>query len=163
MQSIINRLFGCSLLAAAIATVAPLRAAQTAEPSPAKPAGGSEMRTAATDTGDVKKAARANRYPIRGKIKAIDLNNHTLTLSGSGQNRVFVTDAATAFTRNGKPAKLEDGMPGEEIGGLAEKQPDGSVLAVKVRFGPKPTGVKPGSGSTGKSARSGSADSVMNE
>jgi hypothetical protein len=163
MQSNVNRWFGCGLLAAAIVGAAPLRAAQTAEPSPAKPAGGTELRVMSDDTGEAKKATRANRYPIRGKIKAIDLNNRTLTLSGSGQNRVFVTDAATAFTRNGKPAKLEDGVPGEEIGGLAEKQADGTVLAVKVRFGPKPAATKPAGGSARKNAAGSKDEGVMNE
>jgi len=79
-----------------------------------------------------------NRYPIRGKLKSVDLAAKTFTLSGAAKNRVFITDGDTVFTKNGKPAKLADGVPGDEVGGLAENHPGGKVLAVKVRFGPKP-------------------------
>ncbi|MCX8108933.1 MAG: hypothetical protein N3G20_09020 [Verrucomicrobiae bacterium] len=67
----------------------------------------------------------------------MDLASKTFTLTGTARDRVFVTDETTVFTKNGKPATLADGAPGDEVGGLAENLPDGKVLAIKVRFGPK--------------------------
>ena len=162
MQRKINRLWGGGLLAATIAVASHLCAAEPTETTTPKPPGVSETRASADDTSGVKKTARANRYPIRGRLKAIDVNTRKLTLSGSGQNRVFATDTETTFTRNGKPAKLEDGVPGEDVGGLAEKQPDGTVLAVKVRFGPKPPEPDATTGSSRKRGGRASGDNAMN-
>ena len=161
MHRTINHLLGCGLLAAALAGAAHLRAAEPAEAATTQTPGVSADRAAKDDAAGVKKTVRANRYPIRGRLKAVDTSAHTLTLSGNGQNRVFVTDAGTVFTRNGKTATLADGLPGEMVGGLAEKQPDGTVLAIKVRFGPKPPDSNPKPATSRKQNSRSKADSAM--
>ncbi|HNQ91094.1 MAG TPA: hypothetical protein PKM73_20970 [Verrucomicrobiota bacterium] len=91
-------------------------------------------RQAGTSSGEVK----ATRYPVRGKLKAVDLKARTFTLAGAEKDRTFQTRPQTAFTRQGKAAKLEDAVVGEDVGGLVEKQPDGTAIALTVRLGAKP-------------------------
>jgi hypothetical protein len=79
---------------------------------------------------------KLNRYPIRGKLKAVDLAAQTFTLSGM-QDRVFKATSQTEILKDGRPATLADARVGEDVGGLAQQQADGSVVALKVRFGPK--------------------------
>jgi hypothetical protein len=93
------------------------------EGSPGDPAAGAEAKT--------------SRYPIRGKLKAVDTAASTFTLSGSDKDRVFKTTTQTEIIRQGKAATLAEAVVGEEVGGLVERQSDGSVVALKVRFGPK--------------------------
>jgi len=81
--------------------------------------------------------AKTSRYPIRGKLKAVDTVANTFTLAGTDKDRVFKTTAQTEIIRQGKPATLAEATVGEEVGGLVERQSDGSIVALKVRFGPK--------------------------
>ena len=81
--------------------------------------------------------AKTSRYPIRGKLKAVDTAANTFTLAGTDKDRVFKTTAQTEIIRQGKPATLAEAVIGEEVGGLVERQSDGSAVALKVRFGPK--------------------------
>jgi hypothetical protein len=86
----------------------------------------------------VKPAPTSTRYPVRGKLVAVDKAGKTITLKGATKDRVFKTNAQTLITKLGKSATLADAVPGDEVAGYAERQPDGSVLALKLRFGPKP-------------------------
>ena len=81
--------------------------------------------------------AKTSRYPIRGKLKAVDASGHTFTLAGAEKDRVFKTTAQTEIIRQGKPATLAEAVVGDEVGGLVEKQSNGTVVVLKVRFGPK--------------------------
>jgi len=81
--------------------------------------------------------AKAVRYPIRGKLKAVDTTANTITLTGNGKDRVFKTTPKTEIIRQGKPSTLAEAVTGEEVGGLVERQGDGTLVVLKVRFGPK--------------------------
>jgi hypothetical protein len=112
------------VLGAALTLTVPARAAEKTVPAtPAKGAG---------------TEAKATRYPINGKLAAVDKLAKTFTLKGAETNRVFKVNAKTKITKHGKPATLADAVVGEDVGGFVEKQADGSVLALSVRFGPKP-------------------------
>lgn len=80
---------------------------------------------------------KTNRYPIRGKLKAVDTSAQTITLAGTEKDRVFKVTMQTEIIRGGKPATLAEALVGDSVGGLVERQPDGDVIALKVRFGPK--------------------------
>ena len=82
-------------------------------------------------------SAKMSRYPIRGKLKAVDAAGRTFTLAGAEKDRVFKTTAQTQIIRQGKPATLAEAVIGDEVGGLVEKQGNGTILVLKVRFGPK--------------------------
>lgn len=83
-----------------------------------------------------KKASPEKRQgviPFRGKVAAIDLEAKTVKVG----ERTFVVTEDTRITKGGQRAKLEDGKVGEEIGG-AYRQQDGKLVAVSIRFGPRP-------------------------
>lgn len=106
-------------------------------PVQAKEGGASGTRPAAN---------RTTRYPIRGKLKALDLSAQSFTLSGTEKERVIQVNSQTEIIKDGKPAVLADGVVGEMVGGLVERQENGTVLALKVRFGPKTEEEKNGKG-----------------
>lgn len=93
-------------------------------------------------TGDKGKGAatptKATRYPITGKISDVNKVAKTFSIKGAEKDRVFKVNAQTKITKHGKPATLADAVVGEEVGGYVEKQTDGSVVVLSVRFGPKP-------------------------
>lgn len=99
-------------------------------------------------SGEVVPGTKTTRYPIRGKLKAVDLEAKTFTLTGAEKDRVFKVDSATEMTRDGKPANLSDAAKGDEVGGLVEKRSGEIPIALKVRFGPKPA--DEGNGAAGK-------------
>lgn len=80
---------------------------------------------------------KTTRYPVRGKLKAVDPQNQTVTLAGSEKDRVFQVTTQTELSRHGQPATLADAVVGENVGGLVERQTDGRIVALKLRFGPK--------------------------
>lgn len=136
MKNRINILFASGLLATA-ALLASTAASDTTSPA-SKQTTVPTVRRLKPDEPTNARTPRANRYPIRGKLRSVDPTAKTFTLAGTAKDRVFVIDDLTVITKNGKPAQLTDGVPGDEVGGLAENLPNGKLLAVKVRFGPKP-------------------------
>lgn len=74
--------------------------------------------------------------PFRGKVGAINKTAKTVTVG----ERVFHITPETRIVKGGKPAKLEDGVIGDEIGGSYRKGSDGKLTAAMVRFGPRPEG-----------------------
>lgn len=83
-------------------------------------------------------ARKPATFPFRGTLKAVDRDAMTLTLAGKEKDRVIHITSQTRFTKDGKPAVLGDGVPGEEVAGSARKEADGRTVAVSVRFGPAP-------------------------
>lgn len=136
MKSKINVMCVGGLLAIATLVASGLAADMSGSVA-SKQANTSVIQKTVNQTASSTRVPRGSRYPIRGKLRSVDLTAKTFTLSGSAKDRVFLTDETTVFTKNGKPATLADGVPGDEVGGLAENLPDGRVLAIKVRFGPK--------------------------
>src|SRR5262245_23604392 len=82
-------------------------------------------------------AEKAKRYPIHGKIVAVDKSANTFTLKGAKGDRVIKVNSDTKITSHGKPATLDAAVVGQDAGGYVEKQSDGSVLALSARFGSK--------------------------
>lgn len=136
MKRKINILCGTWLLAVA-ALLAPACGSDMSSPGAVKQQGAATIQKTSKESAPSVRATRGSRYPIRGKLRSVNLSAKTFTLSGASKDRVFVTDDMTVITKNGKPATLADAVPGDEVGGLAENLPDGKVLAIKVRFGPK--------------------------
>ena len=73
--------------------------------------------------------------PFRGKLKALDNTAKTITV---GTLNIQIT-SETKISKMGKPATLADGAEGDEVGGSYQKNADGKLSAVSLRFGPKPT------------------------
>lgn len=73
--------------------------------------------------------------PARGKVAAIDKAAKTFKVG----ERVFHITAETRITKAGKPAKLEDAAVGEEVG-IYYKREGEKMIALTVRFGPRPEG-----------------------
>ncbi|MCP5516789.1 MAG: hypothetical protein H7A45_05950 [Verrucomicrobiales bacterium] len=97
--------------------------------------------TAAKVTADAaaEPAKRASAgYPFRGKLGAVDKEKLTLTVTTKSSKRTFQLSKDTKFTKNGKPAKLSDGVIGEEVAGYVKKLEEGKQVVTSVRFGPKP-------------------------
>jgi hypothetical protein len=86
-------------------------------------------------SGDTAKPKR-DTAPFRGKVASVDKEAKTFTV---GQ-RVFLINDDTKIVKNGKPAKLEDAVVGDDVGGVykLEKTADGKLVVTSVRFGPKP-------------------------
>jgi len=130
------------LIAGAAATLAVL-GAQWFDLAPAALAADSDTKAPAAQmkdgAGGPTSAAnvKLSRYPIRGRLKAVDTSARTFTLSGADKDRVFKTTTQTEIIRGGQPADLAAAVIGDEVGGLVERQGDGSLVALKVRFGPK--------------------------
>ena len=116
------RLAAFALLTAAI-VIAPTSGfgAEKKEEKPAAPAG---------EAGKPKN----DMPPFRGKVSAIDKAAMTFTVG----ERTFQVTSDTKITKGGKPAALQDAVVGEEVGGRYKKSADGKMVALSVRFGPKP-------------------------
>lgn len=81
------------------------------------------------------KSSRA--IPFRGKLKAIDSNARTISF---GETTLHVDDQ-TKILKQEKPAKLADGVVGEQVSGTYRKE-GGKSTAVMVRFGLKTEAAK---------------------
>jgi len=124
MNSALLRLACVTLILSAVAI--PTHSV-AAEKSPAAPA---------TKTTTSQK--KSTRYPIHGKLSAVNVPTKTFSLKGAEKDRVFKVTPETKITKHGKPAGLTNAVVGEDVGGYVEKQPDGTIIALSVRFGPKP-------------------------
>jgi hypothetical protein len=63
--------------------------------------------------------------PVYGKVGAIDKQAGTITLQGKEKIRIFYITAQTRVHRDGQPAKLEDVVVGQWIGGYARPDANG--------------------------------------
>lgn len=125
MKTTSLKIVGLSLLAVAIA-LAPMQGFAQEKKS-------EKAKSAASE----KAAPKGERaIPFRGKVGAINKTAKTVTVG----ERVFHITAETRIVKGGKPAKLEDGVIGDEIGGSYRKAEDGKLVAAMVRFGPLPEG-----------------------
>lgn len=123
MTKSILRVFVMSLLAVAIAGV------------PAKALGQEKKdQPAAEKKEPVKGEKKKGGTPFRGKLDAVDKTAKTIKVG----ERVFQVTSDTRIMKAGKPATLDDGVVGEEVGGNYTQADDGKLMARSVRFGPKP-------------------------
>ena len=93
-------------------------------------------KTAATKSGAEKKdnlAKKKAAHPFHGKLAAVDKIAKTIQV---GESTYQIT-SDTKITKAGKPAILDDGVVGEDVGGYVKPTADGKMAAVSVRFGPK--------------------------
>ena len=72
-------------------------------------------------------------HPFHGTLNAVDKTTKTITVG----KQTFQISSETKITKNGKPATLDDGVVGQEIGGYVKPTDDGKLTASSVRFGPK--------------------------
>ena len=63
--------------------------------------------------------------PVYGKVGAIDKQAGTVTLQGKEKVRIFHITPQTKVHRDGKPAKLEEVVIGQWIGGYARPDANG--------------------------------------
>jgi hypothetical protein len=63
--------------------------------------------------------------PVYGKVGAIDKQAGTVTLQGKEKVRIFYITPQTKVHRDGKPAKLEEVVIGQWIGGYARPDANG--------------------------------------
>jgi hypothetical protein len=66
-----------------------------------------------------------NGMPVYGKVGAIDKQASTITLQGKEKVRIFYITPQTRVHRDGKPAKLEEVVIGQWIGGYARPDAQG--------------------------------------
>ena len=86
------------------------------------------------------KKEKPRGMPFNGKLSAVDKVAKTITIKGKEKERVFHITSQTRIIKAGKPATLEDGVVGEEVGGFAREAAEGKLEAASVRFGPRPEG-----------------------
>ena len=82
---------------------------------------------------------KGDGLPARGKVAAIDKTAKTFKVG----ERVFHINSETRITKAGKPAKLEDAVVGEDVG-IYYKKDGEKLVALTVRFGPRPEGESKG-------------------
>jgi hypothetical protein len=63
--------------------------------------------------------------PIYGKVGAIDKGAGTITLQSTQKARIFYVTAQTRVHRDGRPAKLDEVVIGQWIGGYARPDAEG--------------------------------------
>lgn len=110
-----------TLCAAAMLAMPALSRAQDATNKPAAKAAPSKKTSA--------NSSRA--LPFRGTVTAVDTNAMTVTVG----KRTFEMTSTTKVTKNGKPAELSEGVPGEPVTGSYRKNADGKLDAVSIYFG----------------------------
>jgi len=96
--------------------------ASTANPSP-------KTQTEAT-------AKKSSGGPFHGKLAAVDVGSRSIKVG----KRTFFATAETKIQRAGKPAKLEDGVVGEQCSGYVKPDEHGRLIAKSITFGPKAAG-----------------------
>jgi hypothetical protein len=74
--------------------------------------------------------------PFHGKVTAVDTNAMTLTIG----NLTLQVASNTKISKDGKPAKLSDGVVGERVQGAYRKSEGGKLNAVTVHFGARDAG-----------------------
>jgi hypothetical protein len=82
---------------------------------------------------EANKPVPSRPLPFNGKVKAVDLKGKTVTVG----ERVFQVTEGTRLVKAGKPAKLEEVVIGEVVGGSYRTTPEGKLEAGMIRIGPK--------------------------
>jgi len=82
---------------------------------------------------------KRDTFPYYGKIGKVDSKAMTFTVVGKSATRTFHVSSTTRVTRDGKPARLTDFKPGEQVSGSckhAKEKGEGNYLVVSMR--PRP-------------------------
>jgi len=78
---------------------------------------------------------KPSAHPFHGKLVAVDKAAKTITVGKS----TYLITSQSKIAKSGKPAALEEGVVGEEVGGYVKPNEEGKLVATTVHFGPKPT------------------------
>src|SRR6266568_4677319 len=119
--------FGLMTLLAAAVAVAPAQLqAQTTNKHAATKKPAAEKTDATAKKG----------HPFHGRLAAVDKAAKTITI---GKSTYYIT-SDTKIKKADKPATLEDGVVGEEVGGYAKPGDGGKMVASSLTLGPKTVG-----------------------
>jgi hypothetical protein len=88
---------------------------------------------------DPKTSKKQGAGPFHGNLLAVDKIAKTISVG----KRMFQVTSETKIKKNDKPATLDDGVIGEEVGGYYKTGADGKLNATSIRFGPKPNSATP--------------------
>ena len=72
------------------------------------------------------KKPSGSTYPFRGTVESVSVGARTITLEGKKAERVLHVTTETTLEKDGKPAKLEEGAPGDYAKGLLTR-PEGKL------------------------------------
>ena len=125
MLKSILRFSALGFLCAGITALPGLALAQTTNKPPVEKKASSEKK-------EGKKKHGAG--PFHGSLASVDKVAKTITVG----KRTFQITSETKIKKAGKPATLDDGVVGEDVGGYFKTTEDGKLMATSVRFGPKP-------------------------
>ena len=114
MMNSIQKIVAFGLVAAALAFV-PSRCLAQDKPLPKD----------ATAAKPIKKPIAG---PFHGRLAALDKAGRTITVG----KRTFQITSETKITKDGKPALLESGVVGEEVGGYMKPAEGGKLVATTV-------------------------------
>jgi|SRR4051812_43082624 len=101
-------------------------------------------------------AQKVKQRPFSGTIKTVDKAIKAIILKGE-KAQTFLVTAQTKIKKNGKPATLDQIVPGDSLGGFARQMPDGKWEALTLNVGLKtapgaaaPVPAAPAKGSSAK-------------
>jgi hypothetical protein len=100
-------------------------------------ASSAQNRSESTADGEAK-PAKEKGLPFRGTLGSINRSESSITVKGKEKDRVFKITSQTRILKDGKAAKLDDGVVGEEVAGYAKETASGTLEAISLRFGTKP-------------------------
>ena len=124
----ISKMAAAGVLAVAMSIVPSRGLAQNSTNKP--PA----TKKASTEQNEATTKKKAGAGPFHGNLAAVDKVAKTITVG----KRTFQITSETKIKKDDKPATLDDGLVGEEVGGYFKTGQDGKLNATSVRFGPKP-------------------------
>ena len=122
-----NQLLKLSLITVVAAALAIVPAQANAQTSTNKT--GSTKKTTTEKTDSTAKKG----HPFHGKLAAVDKVAKSITIGKS----TYYISSETKIKKADKPATLEEGVIGEEVGGYAKPGDGGKMMATTISFGPK--------------------------
>jgi hypothetical protein len=132
-----------------------LAAAKTPAESTTKPAENPAAPKTEAQTGT---KAKKGTYPLYGEVVAVTSNLLTIKGGQGKEDRKYAITPETLITKDGKPATTADVKPGQWVGGLLQKNLDGSSKVLKLNLSVKQKEAKPAAKQGGKAkAEAGSA------
>jgi hypothetical protein len=79
-------------------------------------------------------AKKQQGLPFYGKLGAFDKAKQTITLDGKEKKRMFYLDSSTRVHRDKQPARLDDLVVGQWVGGFVRPDGDGRPMVVTLNL-----------------------------
>jgi hypothetical protein len=79
-------------------------------------------------------APKAKGMPFYGKVGAIDKAANTITLDGKEKKRIFYFTSATKVHRDKQPAKVDDVVLGQWVGGFVRPDANGRPIVENLNL-----------------------------